>query len=354
MNPASSNEIASSIPNLVEVSKAQRNARLEWVDYAKGIAILLVVYGHVLIGTYNARLNISYFVYIYSLKFMYTFHMPVFFFLAGMFVDRGRSSSFSQFLSKKINTIVYPYLIWSVIQGSIYALMSPYTNFKFNITELPVAIAFEPLIQLWFLYVLFVYHMVFISIKKLLRSVFYITVPLAIFTYFISYYVDDSLFDKILKFFIFYVLGAVSAKLLLEKDWMPLTGLQVILFSIFFIILQSMFLQLDGPIDVTGGPIKSFLMACSGIVFIICLSFYLSKNKIASYLKYIGILSMPIYLVHILSAVGTRIVLQKGLDINDPIVHIIIGTAAGLALPIVLYLSTQKLKFPYLFSINNR
>lgn len=80
MNSASSNEIISGLDKLVKVSKAPRSLRLDWIDYAKGIAIILVVYGHVLIGIYNTGLNIPYSFYIYSLKFVYSFHMPVFFF----------------------------------------------------------------------------------------------------------------------------------------------------------------------------------------------------------------------------------------------------------------------------------
>ncbi|MEO8152085.1 MAG: acyltransferase family protein [Rhizobacter sp.] len=56
-------------------------ARLEWVDAAKGLGILLMFYGHVVqslteVGNENAWTE---------LRFIYSFHMPLFFVLAGFF-----------------------------------------------------------------------------------------------------------------------------------------------------------------------------------------------------------------------------------------------------------------------------
>ncbi|MDA9004038.1 acyltransferase family protein [bacterium] len=59
--------------------------RSEWVDYCKAIGIILVVYGHVARGLFNAGIGSS--IPWYSLvdSIVYSFHMPLFFFLSGLF-----------------------------------------------------------------------------------------------------------------------------------------------------------------------------------------------------------------------------------------------------------------------------
>ena len=83
------------------MSKILRSGRLDWVDYAKGIGIILVVYGHVLIGIYNSKIDIPHSFYDYCQKFIYSFHMPLFFFLAGLFYEQKELTTFKNFLFKK-------------------------------------------------------------------------------------------------------------------------------------------------------------------------------------------------------------------------------------------------------------
>ena len=70
----------------------QRN---QWVDYAKAIGIILVVYGHVARGLIAAGLPMNQTWYTLVDSIIYSFHMPLFFFLSGLFfydslTKRGR------------------------------------------------------------------------------------------------------------------------------------------------------------------------------------------------------------------------------------------------------------------------
>lgn len=51
---------------------------------------------------------------------------------------------------------------------------------------------------------------------------------------------------------------------------------------------------------------------------------------------------MPIYLMHILTGSGVRIVLSKLLHIQSAAPHLITGSLAGLLIPIVVYQLTKK------------
>lgn len=55
--------------------------RLGWVDNAKAVGMLLVFYGHLTEIIYGAGVQVAF----YPFKFIYTFHVPFFFFIAGFF-----------------------------------------------------------------------------------------------------------------------------------------------------------------------------------------------------------------------------------------------------------------------------
>lgn len=79
--------------------------RIEWLDIAKGICILLVVLGHEL--TWDEGLRYS----------IYAFHIPVLFVLSGMtiFITRETEKDFSTFLKKNINGLLKPYMLGSFL-----------------------------------------------------------------------------------------------------------------------------------------------------------------------------------------------------------------------------------------------
>lgn len=70
------------------------NNRIEWIDTAKGMGLILVVLGHLHIP--------------FLASWIYLFHMPLFFFLSGV-VYSGQQYSFLEFLTRRIKTLVVPY-----------------------------------------------------------------------------------------------------------------------------------------------------------------------------------------------------------------------------------------------------
>ena len=90
-----------------------KSRRIELIDAAKAITIFLVVLGHTT-GNFDRPL--------YRLV-LYSFHMPLFFFLAGMSIKIRPLTSvkdWKNFIRKNILAVVVPYLIW----GLIYAPFS--------------------------------------------------------------------------------------------------------------------------------------------------------------------------------------------------------------------------------------
>ena len=75
--------------------------RMDYIDTLKGIGILFVVYAHV---NYTPL----------PLSLIYSFHMPLFFLVSGMLFRGGRYGSFGEFLHRRLNTLIVPYLVFSL------------------------------------------------------------------------------------------------------------------------------------------------------------------------------------------------------------------------------------------------
>lgn len=136
--------------------------RIQWIDTSRGIAIFLVVLGHVL------RNDISY-IYIYS------FHMPLFFFLSGLVLDRNKYT-FKSFFRNRFNTLVLPYAFFYLLTYVYWLLIENHFR-SFDMAW------YKPLLGLvyggqyrnlmdhngilWFLPCLFVVEMLFFAISTL-------------------------------------------------------------------------------------------------------------------------------------------------------------------------------------------
>ena len=80
--------------------------RLEYIDIAKGILIILVVLGHLFPEGYLR-------------EWVYGFHVQAFFILSGICVNYSKiyMSDFQKFLRKKLTTIIIPMLLFEFFGG---------------------------------------------------------------------------------------------------------------------------------------------------------------------------------------------------------------------------------------------
>src|SRR5690349_1051101 len=102
--------------------------RLEWVDYLRGIAIVLVVYRHALLGIERSHVSVPQILHDANMVF-YSFRMPLFFLLSGIFINHSiAKKTFGKLLEIKFDRLLYPYLIWCIIQITLQIALSGITN----------------------------------------------------------------------------------------------------------------------------------------------------------------------------------------------------------------------------------
>ena len=89
----------------------KKKARIEIIDIAKAITIFQVIVGHTT-GNLEAPL---------FRRVLYSFHMPLFFFLAGLSIKPkvlNTGKDWLSFIRKNILALVFPYFIWGLIFGN--------------------------------------------------------------------------------------------------------------------------------------------------------------------------------------------------------------------------------------------
>jgi fucose 4-O-acetylase-like acetyltransferase len=311
------------------------------VDYAKGIGIILVVFGHVLRGIHDANIGLNETFFGFTDKLVYSFHMPLFLLLSGLFAERWTTKySLRAGVLNKAKLLLIPYFVWSAIQGSINIVLSQYTNQKTTAATLIYGIFLNPSAQFWFVYFLFIMFVLFGAMIKILPS----NVILLTFSalYLINNYVNfpyhlEMIFNNMLFFclgsFVYRVISVNRVQQALSKS-----STSIILFILFGII-GSLYSNYWSTV------LLQISSAFLGIALVVSLAFYLgSKNRIP-WMESLGRMSMPIYLMHILAGSGTRIIMLNVMHIDNILLHISLGVFVGLILPILIYRIIYKFPF---------
>src|SRR3989442_10638220 len=92
----------------------ERSSRIDWVDYAKGICIVMVVMMHSVLGVEKAADQTG---FMHALvAFAKPFRMPDFFLISGLFLSVVIDRDWRTYLDRKVVHFAYFYLLWMTIQ----------------------------------------------------------------------------------------------------------------------------------------------------------------------------------------------------------------------------------------------
>lgn len=326
------------------------NSRYSWVDISKGIAIILVVVGHVIVGLRGAGIAVDE-IWGSIHNVIYSFHMPLFFMMSGFFIVKSLESRTTiGFSLSKVDSIVYPYALWMLIQASALAAVAQYTNSNHDASWSGVIQLYPAKDQFWFLYHL----MLMMLVTLLLFSVFRVSLLLATIASLVMYFTLSSMSGDLARFSAFYCYFLIGS--LVGRD---LNALQAFLNrrSVLaatltgFIVLQYLMAMV---LNVKHNEYGIFTLAVAfvSIMFILSLAVHVSKLNIAC-IRTIGQASMLIFLGHILSGSGVRIVMQKLFDISDVWIHFPVGVFMGVVPWLVIYQLSQRYRvLEYLYQIS--
>ena len=143
---------------------AARSPRLDWVDYAKGICIVMVVMMHSVLGVELAAGQTG-FMHV-LVAFAKPFRMPDFFLISGLFLSLVIDRDWRTYLDRKVVHFAYFYVLWVTIQfgfkAPAFAAESGWAHAGYLYLESFV----EPFGTLWFIYLLPVFFVVTKATRK--------------------------------------------------------------------------------------------------------------------------------------------------------------------------------------------
>jgi len=299
-------------------------ARIEWLDLARGIGVVLVVAGHAERGLTAAAIAQGEGWRLFDLG-LYTFHMPLFMVLAGLNVPGSLRRGRGEFLTGKLWTIAWPYVLWSLVQGVLGVELSGVTNGHADWSGLTM-IAWRPISPFWFLYALMVYMAVTAVVGVKAR----VLVPLALAGAVASQFLDgDSIGHQLCYQAVFFVAGVQAAdriRALRPRTALVLLPLAAALWWAAFLIM---------PLTGETPYLKpaSLPAACGGIVFVLALSRLLSQGALRPLFVRLGQASMTIYVMHILGTAGARTALIWLHVPQQAVAWWIVCTVVGVGLP---------------------
>ena len=335
-------------PTAVSDGASDLAKRYMWVDAAKGIGITLVVIGHVLRGLVSSNLLAWSDAARFADHWIYSFHMPLFFFLSGLFLIRSTKKPWKDFAIEKVRTLAYPYFVWSIIALSIASLLGSAVNHPFSFTDLTL-ILYSPIDQFWFLYVLLILSL---SISALLRLPIkpwsLLLIAILIYPGILPISFDWGVLAETSIYGIYAALGlAVGAtvdpgKFLANVD--P-AKLGMIAFGGLLVSLAA------GWPDLPYRAALAPLFAIDGILAVVATSVFATKIRLAQPIVFLGRHSLEIYVAHTIASAAVRITLLRLAHISDPALHLLLGTLAGLFFPVALAVFFQRVGFRYGFSL---
>ena len=293
---------------------------IESIDVLKGITIILVVIGHAVQGVVSSQhltLNTEYSSIFILKQIIYGFHMPLFFIIAGLFINSWVKKSFKEAILQKIIRLVVPYFIWSAITAILMQLASSYTNNGLGIKEFLLS-PMIPFSQYWFLYVLFFIHIIFfilVNIKICNGKLLFLLI--SVIVYFLNPLINSVwISDNLFRYMIFFSIGSYIL------DFINLKQFQcnkIILPIIIFLLINIIYIKI---LYINNDLWKYYFWFITSIVgsgFVFLISYYIvNKTKIIkNILCFFGEKSMEVYCLHLLILAGTRIFLLKFLKVEE-------------------------------------
>lgn len=335
-----------------------RQKRLEWVDYLRGIAIILVVYRHVFYGLQRGKIEVPLSLVEANMLF-YSFRMPLFFILSGIFITKTlEKASVKKLVSNKFEQLLYPYFIWAVIQITLQIAASRITNSNRTLLDYTY-IFYQPrgLDQFWYLPALFNTTIVYVLVKTKLKASTGVQLLLGLALYFIAPYCQMiSMLSDWMALYIFFAIGDAVSKIFLKESNLSFfknSWTLALVIPVFFFTqryyLQTNFKNLNETVAPTlsshdyllhihaRDQVEFLFISLIGCFCMFVIAFQLQKWKALSFLRIFGYHSLYIYVMHVIVTACVRLSLVILFGMKDPVALLLLSIAFGIVIPIVAY-----------------
>jgi len=276
-------------------------ARIDWVDYAKGICIVMVVMMHSVLGVELAAGQTGFMHLV--VMFAKPFRMPDFFLISGLFLSVVIDRDWRTYLDRKVLHFAYFYLLWVTIQFGFKApSFAAETNWS-HVGYLYLESLIEPFGTLWFIYLL----PIFFVVTKLIRkspplAIWIVAAALEMAHVATTWTVVDEFCARFVYFYSGYWWATYVFALSDRARGRPVVALAGL----------ALWALVNGGFVLSGfseWPIVSLALGLAGACAIIVMCTLLARAQWLNFLRYCGEHSIVIYLAFFLPMATTLILL---------------------------------------------
>jgi uncharacterized membrane protein YcfT len=316
-------------------------SRVDWVDYAKGFCIVMVVMMHSTLGVEQAAGQQSWMGHLVA--FAKPFRMPDFFLISGLFLARVIDRDWRTYLDRKVVHFAYFYLLWVTIQFAFKAPGFAAEHGAFGVVKLYAEAFIEPFGTLWFIYLL----PIFFVVTKLTRSVpviviWLIAAALEIAPIETGWTVIDEFAARFVYFYTGYVLAARIFRIAAGAQARPMLAA----YALVAWALLNGFYVFSGLAD---RPFVSLTLGLIGAAAVVSVSALMAKSDVFAPLRWLGRNSIVVYLAFFLGMAASRSVLLKTGLIPDIGTVALLVTASGIAVAVALFWAVRGTPLRFLF-----
>jgi fucose 4-O-acetylase-like acetyltransferase len=315
--------------------------RSNTVDIVKGIAIILVVYGHTAQGMNHRGWWVGPGA-AFSHTFVYSFHMPAFFFVAGLFVAGSLAKRGSRrFTIDKLKTILYPYVLLAILSVALEPLIGRFKfetkPFRWNVFLVNLADGQAS----WFLFVLFFCLMLALVtarvpnwLRFLVATLAGMVVPLAI-----------PGVSEVLHEFCFVAAGMWVGRRIYGLEQIPLSTAAA--GFVVLAVMQAAAVYVLG-VSILGRwlYIEAGLTVVAGLFL---LANVLDKHQIGEVLAWVGRASLAIFLLSAFAQGAAREVLLRVFHLREFWSQLLLPTLFATLLPTIAWYQQDRLHISWLF-----
>src|SRR4030088_1136179 len=326
---------------LTERSAQSAPVRIDWVDYAKGICIVLVWMMRAVLGVELAAGQTGFMHLLVA--FAKPFRMPDFFLISGLFLSVVIDRDWRTYLDRKVVHFAYFYLLWVTIQFGFkapsFAAESGWAHVGFLYLESFI----EPFGTLWFIYLLPVFFVVTKAARNMPPLLIWGVAALLEMAHVATGW---TVIDEFCARFVYFYSGYWFAAYVFALSDRARTHPALALAGLAAWALVNGSLVLSGFSE---WPLISLMLGLAGACAIVTLGTLLARAHWLTFLRYCGEHSIVVYLAFFLPMAATRtLLLRTGLIPDFRTVSLVV-TIVGVVGALALWRVALKLGANFLF-----
>jgi uncharacterized membrane protein YcfT len=326
---------------VAERSAPSAPGRVDWVDYAKGICIVMVVMMHSVLGVELAAGQTGFMHLVVA--FAKPFRMPDFFLISGLFLSVVIDRDWRVYLDRKVVHFAYFYVLWVTIQFGFKAPSFAAESSWAHVGLLYLESFIEPFGTLWFIYLLPVFFVVTKATRRVPPLLIWVVAALLEMTHLVTGW---TVIDEFCARFVYFYSGywfaayvfALSDRARANPAW-ALAGL-------------ALWALIDGGLVASGvseWPLISLALGLAGACAIIIIGTLLARAQRLGFLRYCGEHSIVIYLSFFLPMASTRTLLLHTEWIHDIGAISLIVTIVGVVGALLIWWAALAVGANFLF-----